>query len=68
MLLTGFALACRDMQDALKNVGFNLNDGILGAGILLNLKQKGGGHYFGTCLRNIRTPWAGDDGINAIIN
>ncbi|KAH9480077.1 Hercynylcysteine sulfoxide lyase [Psilocybe cubensis] len=36
----------REMQDALREVGFKLNDGVLGAGILLNLKQKGGGHYF----------------------
>ncbi|PPQ68535.1 hypothetical protein CVT25_005457 [Psilocybe cyanescens] len=36
----------KDMQDALKSVGFKLNNGVLGAGILLNLKQKGGGHYF----------------------
>ncbi|KXN81594.1 putative indole-3-pyruvate monooxygenase YUCCA10 [Leucoagaricus sp. SymC.cos] len=36
----------KDLQDGLKNAGFKLNAGILDAGILLNLKQKGGGHYF----------------------
>ncbi|KXN81159.1 hypothetical protein AN958_05944 [Leucoagaricus sp. SymC.cos] len=36
----------KDLQDGLKNARFKLNAGILDMGILLNLKQKGGGHYF----------------------
>lgn len=36
----------KDVQDGLRKVGFKLTAGILDAGILLNLKQKGGGHYF----------------------
>ena len=35
------------MLDKLHAVGYRTNRGIKDAGILLILKQKGGGHYFG---------------------
>lgn len=38
----------RETLDGLRKVGFKLNSGIKDTGILLLLKQKGGGHYFGT--------------------
>ncbi|KAF8653690.1 hypothetical protein AX16_003840 [Volvariella volvacea WC 439] len=36
----------KDTLDGLRKAGFKLNSGINGTGILLLLKQKGGGHYF----------------------
>ncbi|PPQ73074.1 hypothetical protein CVT26_014640 [Gymnopilus dilepis] len=36
----------KDLLAALNKVGYRTNSGVKDAGILLNLKQRGGGHYF----------------------
>ncbi|KAG6814702.1 hypothetical protein H0H87_007857 [Tephrocybe sp. NHM501043] len=39
--------AYSDTLNKLKEVGFRINSGIKDAGLLLQLKERAGGHYFG---------------------